>query len=82
MDKDIYNLRQLITNLEEAQEEPLPEAQKMGVLRGMMVDEQRLNLTQAFNWACLNKQQFEKRNYVLDFNKVIAQPRIAYMFIR
>ena len=49
----------MITNLEEAQEAPLPEAQKMGILRGMMVDEQRLNLTQAFNWACLNKQQFE-----------------------
>ena len=31
----------------------------MGILRGMMVDEQRLNVTQAFNWACLNKQQFE-----------------------
>ena len=59
VDKDIYNLTQLITNLEEAQEAPLPEAQKMGALRGMMVDEQRLNLTQAFNWACLNKQQFE-----------------------
>ena len=59
MDKDIYNLRQLITNLEEAQEGPLPEAQKMGVLQGMMVDEQRLNLTQAFNWVCLNRQQFE-----------------------
>ena len=59
VDKDIYNLRQMITNLEEAQEAPLPEAQKMDVLRGMMVDEQRSNLTQAFNWACLNKQQFE-----------------------
>ena len=59
VDKDIYNLRQLITNLQEAQEAPLPEAQNMGILRGMMVDEQRLNVTQAFNWACLNKQQFE-----------------------
>ena len=45
--------------MEEAQEAPLPEAQKMGVLRGMMVDEQRLDLTQAFNWVCLNRQQFE-----------------------
>ena len=34
VDKDIYNLRQLIINLEEAQEAPLPEAQKMGILRG------------------------------------------------
>ena len=59
VNKDIYNLRQLITNLEEAQEAPLPEAQKMGILRGMMVDEQQLNVTKAFNWACLNKQQFE-----------------------
>ena len=55
VDKNIYNLRQLITNLEEAQEAPLPEAQKMGILRGMMVDGQRLNVTQAFNWACLNE---------------------------
>ena len=55
MDKDIYNLRQLITNLEEAQEAPLPEAQKMGVSRSMMVDEQRLNLTQPFNWTYLNR---------------------------
>ena len=59
VDKDIYNLRQLITNLEDAQEAPLPEAQKMGVLRCMMVDEQRLNLTQAFNWACLNNYTSE-----------------------
>ena len=58
VNEDIDNLRQLITNLEEAQEAPLPEAQMMGVLRGMMVDEQRLNLTQSFNWACLNRQQF------------------------
>ena len=49
----------MITNLEDAQEAPLPEAQKMGVLRGMMVAEQRLNLTQAFNWACLNSYAFE-----------------------
>ena len=59
VDKDIYILRQLITNLEDAQEAPLPEAQKMGVLRGMMVDEQRLNLREAFNWTCLNKFTFE-----------------------
>ena len=37
----------------------MPEAQKIGVLRGMLVDEQRLNLPQAFNWACLSRQQFE-----------------------
>ena len=49
----------MITNLEVAQEAPLPEAQKMSILRGMMVDEQWSNVTQAFNWACLNKQQFE-----------------------
>ena len=59
VDKDIYNLRQLITNLEEAQEASLPEDQKMGVLGGMMVDEQRLNLTQAFNWACLYRYKYE-----------------------
>ena len=40
VDKDIYNLRQMITNLEDAQEAPLPE----GVLRGMMVAEQRLKM--------------------------------------
>ena len=59
VDKDIYNLRQMITNLEDAQEAPLPEGQKMRVLRGMMVAEQRLNLTQAFNWARLNSHTFE-----------------------
>ena len=58
-DKEICNVRQLVTNLEEAQKAPLPEAQKMGVLRGMMVDEQRLNLTEAFKWACLNRYTFE-----------------------
>ena len=59
-DKDTYNLRQLIINLEEAREAALPEAQKFGVLKGMMVDEQRLNLTQASNWVCLNNCAFEK----------------------
>ena len=40
VDKDIYNLRRMITNLEDAQEAPLPEGQKMRVFRGMMVAEQ------------------------------------------
>ena len=59
VDKDTYNLRQMITNLEDAQEAPLTEAWKMEVLRGMMVAEQRLNRTQVFNWACLNNYTFE-----------------------
>ena len=60
IDKDISNLRQLIRNLEEAQEALLPEAQKFGILRGMMVDEQRINVIQAFNFACMNNFSFEK----------------------
>ena len=49
--KDIYNLRQLITNLEEAQEARLPEAQKMGVLRAPY---QNGNTTASFTMAAFS----------------------------
>ena len=60
MEKDIFTLKDLISNLEEAQGTPLVDSNKFGVLRESMRVEKRVKINMAFDHACLTNQSFNE----------------------
>ena len=60
LEKDIFTLKDLISNLEKAQGTPLVDSNKFGVLRESMRVEERDKINMAFNHACLTNQSFNE----------------------
>ena len=67
VEKDIFPLKDLISNLEKAQGTPLVDSNKFGVLRESMRVEKRVEINMAFDHAChiyfnslLNSHTFTK----------------------
>ena len=60
VEKDIFTLKDLISNLEEAQESVLVDSNKFGVLRESMQNAKREEIDMAFNYACLTNQSFNE----------------------
>ena len=60
MEKDIFTLKDLISNLEKAQGSLLVDSNKLGVLRESMRLEKRVKINMAFDYACLTNQSFDE----------------------
>ena len=60
MEKDIFTLKDLISNLEKAQGSLLVDSNKFGVLRESMRVEKRIKINMAFDHACLTNQSFNE----------------------
>ena len=60
VEKDIFTPKDLISNLEEAQESVLVDSNKFGVLRESMQNAKREEIDMAFNYACLTNQSFNE----------------------
>ena len=60
VEKDIFTLKDLISNLEKAQGSLLVDSNKFGVLRESMRSEKREKIIMAFNHACLNNLVFNE----------------------
>ena len=60
MEKDIFTLKDLISNLEKAQGAPLVDSNKFGVLRESMRVEKGVKINMAFDHACLTNQSFNE----------------------
>ena len=58
VEKDIFTLKDLISNLEKAQGSQLADSNKFGVLRESMRVEKRVKINMAFDHACLTNQSF------------------------
>ena len=64
MEKDIFTLKDLISNLEIAQGSQLVDSNKFGVLRESMRVEKRVKINMAFDHACLTNQIFSSPSVV------------------
>ena len=60
VEKDIFTLKDLISNLEKAQGSLLVDSNKFGVLRESMRVEKRVKINMAFDHACLTNQSFNE----------------------
>ena len=60
MEKDIFTLKDLISNLEKAQGAPLVDSNKFGVLGESMRVEKGVKINMAFDHACLTNQSFNE----------------------
>ena len=60
VEKDIFTLKDLISNLEKAQGSLLVDSNKFGVLRESMGVEKRVKINMAFDHACLTNQFFNE----------------------
>ena len=60
VEKDIFTLKDLISNLEKAQGSLLVDSNKFGVLRESMRVEKRVKINMAFDHECLTNQSFNE----------------------
>ena len=60
VEKNIFTLKDYISNLEKAQGSPLVDSNKFGVLRESMRVEKRVKMNVAFDHACLTNQSFNE----------------------
>ena len=60
VEKDIFTLKDLISNLEKAQGAPQVDSNKFGVLHESMRVEKRVKINMAFDHACLTNQSFNE----------------------
>ena len=60
MEKDVFTLKDLISNLKKAQGTPLVDSNKFGVLGESMRVEKRVTINMAFDHACLTNQSFNE----------------------
>ena len=60
VEKDIFNLKDLISNLEKAQGSQLVDFNKFGFLRESMRVEKRVKINMTFGHACLTNQSFDE----------------------
>ena len=60
VEKNIFTLKDYISNLEKAQGSPLVDSNKFGVLRESMRVEKRVKINMAFDHACLTNQSFNE----------------------
>ena len=70
--KDIFTLKDLISNLKKAQGTPLIDSNEFGVLRESMRVEKRDKINMAFNHACLTNQSFNETldSILKDWNNI------------